>query len=201
MESWSVFLSSLLIGLSIAAPVGPIGLLTIRRTLAQGRVHGLATGLGAATADAAYGAIAAAGLSVVAATLVDQQALLRLLGGAFLISLGVRIFVTKPAPAGAAQTGGVGLVASYVTAVALTLTNPATILSFAAMFAGMGVTESPVALVLGVFAGSALWWMLLTGVVGALRRSVSVDAMRWVNRVSGVLIIGFGVLAVAAGLR
>lgn len=196
-----VFIRGLVLGFSIAAPVGPIGLLTIRRTLAQGRVHGLATGLGAATADAAYGAIAAAGLSVVAATLVDQQALLRLLGGAFLISLGVRIFVTKPAPAGAAQTGGVGLVASYVTAVALTLTNPATILSFAAMFAGMGVTESPVALVLGVFAGSALWWMLLTGVVGALRRSVSVDAMRWVNRVSGVLIIGFGVLAVAAGLR
>lgn len=193
-----IFLRGLVLGFSIAAPVGPIGLLTIRRTLAHGRAHGLATGLGAATADAAYGTIAAFGLSVVAQALADQQTPFRLAGGAFLIYLGIRIFLSKPVLSGQPQTAGGGMFAAYVTAVALTLTNPATILSFAGMFAGMGATESPVALVLGVFAGSALWWLLLSTLVGALRRGISLNVMRWVNRASGALLATFGMAVMAS---
>jgi len=150
-------LQGMAIGLAIGAPVGPIGLLCIRRTLADGRALGLATGLGAATADACYGAVAAFGLGVVTRALVGQQLWCRLGGALFLVVLGCRILRAPPARRAADVTAG-GLARAYVGTFVLTLTNPATILSFAAIFAGLGLvtqTNRAVALVLGVFAGSA----------------------------------------------
>jgi threonine/homoserine/homoserine lactone efflux protein len=190
-----------IIGVSIAAPVGPIGVLCIRRTLAEGRAIGLAVGLGAATADAAYGAVAGFGLTAVSSLLVRQQAVLRLVGGLFLCYLGVRTFVARPADR-AARAGGAGLVGAFTATFGLTLTNPATILSFVAVFAGLGIAgagswrEASV-LVAGVFLGSALWWLLLSGGVSALRSRLDLSALRWVNRLSGAVLVAFGVAPLA----
>ena len=193
----------LLIGFSIAAPVGPIGLLCIRRTLADGRAVGLLSGLGAATADALYGAVAGFGLTFVAEFLAEQRAWLRLVGGLFLLYLGLRTFLAGPAERAAAARG-FGLLGAYASTFALTLTNPTTILSFAAIFAGLGVAgasagyHSAGLLVLGVLLGSALWWLLLSGGVGFFRDRVTPRALRWVNRLSGAMIMAFGVVALLA---
>jgi threonine/homoserine/homoserine lactone efflux protein len=198
-----IVLTGLIIGFSIAAPVGPIGVLCIRRTLADGRVTGFVSGLGAATADAAYGCVAAFGLTWVSDMLVNQQLWLRLVGGVFLLYLGIKAFLEKPAEREAAASGrGRGsLAGAYASTLGLTITNPTTILSFVAIFAGLGLVEpsegylSAVVLVAGVFLGSALWWLLLSGGVSLLRARLSVRGLRWVNRVSGTIIAGFGVAA------
>lgn len=192
----------LIIGFSIAAPVGPIGVLCIRRTLADGRVYGLVSGLGAASADAIYGFIAAFGLTFISDLLIDNRAVLSLVGGVFLLVLGIRTFRARPAENAAAVSGRPGLIAAYASTFFLTLTNPMTILSFAAIFAGVA---SPVAtthtaaavLVLGVFGGSALWWLTLTGGVSLLRERFNARWMLAVNRMSGTIITAFGVLALS----
>ena len=196
-----MLLRGLVIGFSIAAPVGPIGVLCIRRTLAGGRAAGFAAGLGAATADALYGAVAGFGLTVVSTALVGRQGWLRLIGGAFLCWRGARTFLARPAEAAAQAAGGAGLLGAYASTLVLTLTNPMTILSFAAVFAGLGLGAAgggygaAAVLVLGVFAGSALWWLALSGAVGLLRHRVTPRGLRWVNRASGTIIAGFGLLA------
>jgi threonine/homoserine/homoserine lactone efflux protein len=193
----SLLLRGLLIGFSIAAPVGPIGVLCIRRTLAEGRLAGLLTGLGAATADAVYGAIAAFGLTFIAGFLVRQQNLLALVGGGFLCYLGVRTFLAVPAEA-ASDAGGKSLLGMYASTFFLTLTNPLTILSFAAIYAGLGLATntgsylSAVLVVLGVFLGSAGWWLLLSGIVSIFRSRITPRALRWINRISGIIILAFG---------
>ena len=196
----SFFLRRLIIGFSIAAPVGPIGVLCIRRTLAEGRVHGLVSGLGAATADAIYGFVAGFGLSFISSFLVRQHVLFRIIGGGFLCFLGVRSFLSKPAEH-AASTKGNGLVGSYASTFFLTITNPVTIFSFAAIFAGLGVGGasgsyvSAAVLVLGVFIGSALWWFILSSSVSVFRTKFSPHRLQWVNRISGIIITGFGLIA------
>jgi threonine/homoserine/homoserine lactone efflux protein len=195
---FSFLISGIIIGFSIAAPVGPIGVLCIRRTLAEGRLHGLVSGLGAATADAVYGCIAAFGLTFISDVLVQQQLWLRLVGGAFLIFLGVKTIFSKPSekPPSEKRTG---LMTAYGSTFFLTLTNPVTILSFAAIFAGIGLGSavadygSAALLVFSVFAGSAMWWLILSGTVSLLQKKVTPRVLKWINRVSGVVIMGFGV--------
>jgi threonine/homoserine/homoserine lactone efflux protein len=177
-------------GFAIAAPVGPIGVLCIRRTLAHGRAAGLVSGLGAASADALYGLVAALGLSVVSGLLLSGRAWLQLAGGLFLLYLGARTFVARPAEHGAATSEGRGLLGAYLSTFALTITNPATILAFLGVFAGMGLASAAdgagagfaATLVLGVFVGSALWWLLLSGGVSLLRSRVDARALMWINR-------------------
>jgi len=189
------------LGFAIAAPVGPIGLLCIQRTLNQGQWIGLASGLGAATADALYGAIAAFGLTLVTAFLVEQQFWLGLVGGVFLCYLGVRTLLAAPAT-NAAHAEAKGILGAYTSTFALTVTNPLTILAFVAIFAGAGLADSSgnaasaAWMVVGVFCGSATWWFLLSGGVGLLRTRVSGTALVWVNRVAGAVMIGFGILAI-----
>ena len=199
-------LKGIIIGFSIAAPVGPIGVLCIRRTLAWGRVIGLVSGLGAATADAIYGMIAGFGLTAVSGFLIDQGGWLRLIGGLFLVYLGLRTFRARPADE-AAQAEGHGLVGAYASTLALTLTNPMTILSFAAIFAGLGIAETgedydaALALVAGVFIGSAAWWLLLSGGVSLIRTAITPRRLRWINWLSGLILVGFGLLALIDWLR
>jgi len=207
MMGFSFLLRGLAIGLSIAAPVGPIGVLCIRRTLAQGRAFGLVSGLGAATADLIYGCVAGFGLTIVSDFLVDQQVWLRLGGGAFLCYLGVRTLLARPAEQEqAALPGGNGLAGAYASTLFLTLTNPMTIISFAAIFAGLGLADSggdrasAAVLVLGVFAGSALWWLLLSGGANVFRERVSPRGLGWINRISGVIITGFGLFALVSAV-
>jgi len=198
----NLFLRGLGIGFCIAAPVGPIGVLCIRRTLADGRMAGLVSGLGAAVADAIYGAIAAFGLTAISDTLVAQQTWLRLGGGVFLIFLGTKTFLALPA-ARSTEDSARGLAGAFASTLGLTLTNPMTILSFALVFAGLGFAGMPTnytaasTMVLGVFVGSGVWWLLLSGGVGSLRNRFDAQRMRWVNRISGILIAGFGFAALA----
>ncbi len=193
-------LRGLVIGFSIAAPVGPIGVLCIRRTLAEGRAAGLVSGLGAATADALYGCIAGFGLTFISNFLISQQLWLRLIGGGFLCYLGLRTCLSKPA-AQAASAQGKGLVGAYASTFFLTVTNPMTILSFAAIFAGLGAGGtsgnylSAAVLVLGVFGGSALWWLILSGGVSLFRKKFDSRLLRGVNVISGLIIMGFGLAA------
>lgn len=196
------FLRGLVIGFAIAAPVGPIGLLCIQRTLQQGRRFGFVSGLGAATADAFYGLIAGFGLTFIAGVLVSQQRWFALIGGIFLLALGVRILLSAPSNQTVAAGNG-SLAGAFVTTLLLTLTNPATILSFVAVFAGLGLAEeergylAAVLLVLGVFSGSALWWFLLSGAFSLLRGRINQSALKWVNRLAGLIIIVFGLLALS----
>jgi threonine/homoserine/homoserine lactone efflux protein len=196
-----IFLRGLLIGISIAAPVGPIGVLCIRRTLAEGRLSGFVSGLGAASADAIYGMIAGFGLTFISGFLVAQQRWLSLFGGLFLCYLGLRTFFLTPAQA-AAPAKTKGLLRNYLSIFFLTLTNPITILSFAAIFAGLGLAESAGEyasaglLVLGVFSGSALWWWILSFGVSLFRERITSHWMVWINRFSGSVVFAFGIAAV-----
>jgi threonine/homoserine/homoserine lactone efflux protein len=191
-----------LIGLSIAAPVGPIGLLCIRRSLTEGSKSGFVTGLGAATADAVYGMIAGFGLTAVSNFLVGQRLWLGLLGGIFLCYLGIRTALSPPPAREATTAAASDLKSAYLSTLALTLTNPMTILSFVAVFAGFGLVGSPSylssgILVLGVFLGSAAWWLFLSGLAGGLRARVQPSWMLAINRVSGAVLCLFGAYALA----
>jgi threonine/homoserine/homoserine lactone efflux protein len=169
----------------------------------EGRRVGFVSGLGAATADFMYGAIAAFGLTAVAGLMVSQQVWLRLVGGIFLVYLGVRTVLAQPADK-AAEAGGRGLLGAYSSTLFLTLTNPATILSFAVIFAGLGLASfdggagATLALVVGVFLGSAAWWLLLSGGVSLFRGRLTPAGLRWVNRIAGGIIVAFGVVALGS---
>ena len=195
-----VFLRGLLIGFSIAAPVGPIGVLCIRRTLAEGRLAGFLSGIGAASADMFYGAVAAFGLTAVQDLLLGQSGWLRLVGGIFLLALGVRIFLAKPAEREAKTSHG-GLLGAYISTFFLTITNPLTILSFLAIFAGLRLAEtngdygSATLMVLGVFLGSAAWWLTLSAGVSLFRDKFTPALLTWVNRLAGAIIFAFGAAA------
>ena len=198
----SLFVRSMLIGISIAAPLGPIGVLCVRRTLAQGMVFGIATGLGAASADALYAALAGTGLAFVSAFLVYQQIWIYLVGGVFLCYLGVRTALTVPADHGPDDRRE-GLAGAYGTTFFLTITNPITIISFAGIFAGLGLAglnRNPISvasMVFGVFIGSTLWWLFLSGIVSLFRTRFGTREMLWVNRISGAVILAFGIIAIA----
>lgn len=197
----SLFIRGLLIGLSIAAPVGPIGVLCIRRTLSDGRAAGFASGLGAATADALFGCVAGFGLTFISGVLLAQQGWFRLIGGLFLCYLGVKTLLSHPAEV-AATAQGKGLLGAYTSTLFLTATNPLTIFAFAAIYAGLGAATgnygAALTLVAGVFTGSALWWLLLSGGVSLFRAKFNARSLLWVNRISGVVVVGFGLLALSS---
>jgi threonine/homoserine/homoserine lactone efflux protein len=203
MEILGTLLRGFVIGLLIAAAVGPIGLLCIRKTLTDGRLAGFVCGMGAATADGLYGFVAAFGLTWVSGLLLEQQFWLRLFGGMFLVYLGARTFFDRPAEAvdSAATPHSAGLMVSCASTFVLTVANPMTILSFAAIFAGLGLGEtgggytSASVLVSGVFTGSALWWLILSTGVDLVRSKLKPVALRWINRTSGALILGFGLIS------
>lgn len=194
------------IGFTVALGVGPITLLTIRRTLAHGRVYGLASGLGVATADASYGGIAAFGLTAITALLVGARTVLGLVGGVFLVWLGIRTLLAPPADHAASVRERPGLVGAALSIYGLTMTNPMTILSFGAIFAGLGLagrTAGEAALLTaGVWLGSMAWWVILTTLLGAFRARVTPRLLLAITRVSGIVLLLFGALAlaVAAGL-
>ncbi len=200
-----IFIKGLIIGLSIAAPVGPIGVLCIQRTINHGRLSGLLTGLGAATADGIYGAIAAFGLTIISGFLVGQQFWFSGVGGVFLLYLGVKTFISKPAK-DAATKSHKGYLYDYASTVLLTLTNPTTILSFVAIFAGLGLGSidkgalqypmmPAILMTTGVITGSALWWFILSSGVSLFREKLSPGFLAAINKASGIVIVTFALLA------
>jgi threonine/homoserine/homoserine lactone efflux protein len=204
MDSLTLFLSSLLIGLSIAAPVGPIGLLTIQRSLDHGPRAGLATGLGAAVADAVYGALGAYGVRWLIDALVAARAPLAIFGGAFLLWMAWQLVRTPPAATAAtaapARSHGQYFVGTFL----LTMSNPATIFSFIAIFGAMSggigahAAASPALMVLGVLLGSAAWWLFLSSAVGRLRDRFDARWRRRINLLSAAVLAGFALWQLAA---
>ena len=194
-----------ILGFAIAAAVGPISLLVIRRTLAGGRIAGLISGLGVATADATYGAIAAFGLGAVTQALVDARHVLGLIGGLFLLWLAWNTARAEPNDPATLKPRCAGLAAAYLSILGLTLTNPMTILSFGALFAGLGVTSTEAGgaalITVGVLLGSVVWWVVLTSVVSALRTRVTPTWIRRINIASGVAIGVFALLSIATAVR
>lgn len=193
-------IKGLIIGFSVAAPVGPIGVLTIKRTLAEGRISGFVTGMGAAMADTVYGVIAGFGLTAISSFLLTHEFWMKLVGGLFLLFLGIKSFITKPASK-AAIIDSKGIFKNFISTFFLTVTNPSTIFSFLAIFAGLGIGTtksdyiSSSTLVVGVFWGSALWWLILSSLVSNFQSKITPDRLYWINRISGLIIITFGVLA------
>jgi threonine/homoserine/homoserine lactone efflux protein len=189
-----LFTKGLLLGFAIAAPVGPIGILCIRKTIQFGRLSGFFTGLGAAVADTFYGALAIFGLGVISEFLVSFQQILQLLGGLFLAYLGIKIFRSKPSTAVHAVTH-ITLIKDFLTTFILTLTNPMTILSFIVIFAGFGITHENtpqgILFILGVFIGSTVWWIILSEGVTFFRKKISPRTVLWINRIAGLLLLSF----------
>ncbi len=195
----TIFLKGIVIGFAMAVPIGPIGILCIRKTLTEGQLHGLIIGLGAATADLFYGCVAAFGLKVISNTIVTQRVWIRLVGGALLIFLGVRTFRARHVKPNIPISSS-GFLRSYFTTVFLTLTNPLTIFAFIAVFAALGLGNglgsfSASALVAGVFIGSCLWFLSLSSGITLFRKKFDKAGLRWVNRIAGILIIVSGVIA------
>ncbi len=196
------FLKGIFIGFAMSLPVGPIGIICIRKTLTEGHLRGLIIGLGAATADLLYGCVAAFGLSVISNILVSQRIWIRLVGGALLLFLGVRSFRSRP-PDPNIPIKNSGILRSYLTTVFLTLTNPLTIFAFVAVFAALGLGNglgyfSASVLVAGVFIGSFLWFLSLSSGATLFRKKLDLVGLQWVNRIAGVLIIISGVIVIVS---
>ena len=204
----SFFIRGLLIGLPIAATVGPMSVLCIQSTLNKGQLYGLVSGFGIATADGVYGSIAAYGLTLITNFLIQEQIWIRLIGGLFLIYLGIKTILSiPPERATVLNVKSNSYLAAYGSTFLLTLTNPLTILSFAAIFAGIGVGNpnksffSATMVVLGVFSGSILWWILLTSVISLLRKKMNPQWLLWINKISGAIITLFGLVALLSMLN
>jgi threonine/homoserine/homoserine lactone efflux protein len=208
---WDILLmlgKGALAGFIIAAPVGPVGVLCVQRTLHQGRLAGLSAGLGAALADALYGCIAAFGLSLISRWLQDHETAFRLGGGAFLIFMAWRMLraALHPSPevAAAPLHGRDGPITGLVSTFILTATNPITIVAFLGIFAffgigSLGLSHAMAAwLVLGVFAGSSIWWLSLAALAGAFRQRLGNGGLRWINGLSGLLILSFGLYGIGS---
>ena len=194
-----LLIEGIIIGLVVAFPVGPLGLLCINRALSLGPLCGLCSGLGVATADALAAGIAALGISLVSTFLVDHQLFLRLVGGLFLCVIGIKIYLVKPSTKAAPKTVN-GLLGAYATTFLLTFSNPMTVLSFIAIYAGWGVESlrghylGAAVLMLGVFTGSGLWWLALFVGLTTFKDRFNLRILGWIHRVSGGVIAGFGVV-------
>lgn len=199
-------LKGLLVGIVIALPVGPVGVLCIRRTILHGRLAGFVSGLGAASADAVFGVIAAFGLTFVSDVLFEYQSWLRLGGAAFLLYVGISSFTADPIKGTQRQRDPDGLIADYLSAFALTVSNPITILSFLAIFAAIGFSgpeatlSSAAILVLGVWLGSFLWWVGLAFCAGRVRLTFNRDHLVWINRGSGGILLCCGAVLLGSVL-
>jgi|APAra7269096979_1048534.scaffolds.fasta_scaffold12321_5 threonine/homoserine/homoserine lactone efflux protein len=185
------------IGFAVAAPVGPIGMLCIRTTLERGRVAGFAAGLGAAVADAIYGAIGVLGVTAISGYIEAQRIWLELGGGIFVILFGIHLGFTKPNIQNGNDEIPVSLWADFMKTLVLTLANPSTILTFMAIFAGVpGAAASEMAavpvIIFGVLLGSAAWWLFLSQGVGVIRHRISERALKWMNWAAGILLVAFG---------
>lgn len=211
---WDILLmlgKGTLAGFIIAAPVGPVGVLCVQRTLLHGRMAGLSSGLGAACADALYGCVAAFGLSLISNWLEMHQTEFRLGGGLFLLFMAWRMLraARQPQPAEAqpvakVPVGSEGLIAGFFSTFILTATNPITIVAFLGVFAFFGIgafglsNEMAAWLVLGVFAGSSVWWLSLAALAGAFRQRLGNGRLKWINGLSGLLMLGFGLYGIGS---
>jgi threonine/homoserine/homoserine lactone efflux protein len=193
----SLFVQGIIIGLTLAVPVGPLALICIQRTVTEGRLHGIFSGIGVATADSFYAAITFLGLTVISGLIIAQQYLFRFLAGVVLILIGIRVFLSIPS-AISAKTEHETYLKDYLSMVALAIANPLTLVFFLVILPGYGVviygidSLSAAEFVAGVFFGSTVWWIVLCGSIGSVRSRLSGENLGRINRVSGLLISCFG---------
>ncbi len=196
-----VLLKGIIIGFSLAAPIGPVGIMCIRRTLTHGHLRGFVSGLGAATADAVYAIVAAFGITLISNFIVQQEYWIRLVGGILLVILGVRTLVRQPKEE-SPRNGINGHASAFVSMFLLTFTNPMTLFAFAVVFAGIGAgtvvgggdTLTASFLVAGVFAGSALWFLVITSVVHFYKDKFKLRGLKIVNFIAGSFILLCGIV-------
>jgi len=199
----TIYFRGTIIGFVMAAPIGPVNMLCMQRTLDAGRVSGIVSGLGAALADAFYAGIAGFGLTLVSEFLSIYAFWLRIIGGLFICVLGFRVMFRKPSKHSTASYDKDSF-RSFSSTLFLTLTNPTTVFSYGLMFAAFGVSDIPhdtgtaTFLVLGVFTGSILWWIILSTVIGRFRANLGPADLRRIVRISGIVIAGFGVFVLAS---
>lgn len=190
----------LILGFSVAAPVGPIGILCINRTINKNFTAGFVCGLGAATADLVYGLIAGLGLTAISSFLIDRKLWIQVIGLGFLIYIGIKIIMKREKEIQFNSIADKGLLKDYLSTLVLTIANPMTILFFIAVFAGLGLAEtingfySAIQLVLGVFIGSSIWWIFLSGLTNKLKMKINKKILRKIDLVSGISILFFGLL-------
>jgi len=193
----SLFVQGIIIGLTLAVPVGPLALICIQRTVSEGRLHGIFSGIGVATADSFYAAVTFLGLTVISGLIIAQQFLFRFLAGVILILIGIRVFLSIPS-AISAKTEHETYLKDYLSMVALAIANPLTLVFFLVILPGYGVVIhgtsflSAAEFVAGVFFGSTVWWVVLCGSIGSVRSRISAENLGRINRVSGLLISCFG---------
>ena len=193
-----LFIQGMIIGLTLAVPVGPISLVCIHRTVANGRLHGIVSGLGVATADSFYAAVAFLGLTAISGLITGHQVLFRLMAGIVLIFIGMRVFRSIPAAVNPGD-GQEPFLGDYLSLLVIAIANPLTIIFFITILPGFGVVAqgttliAAVPFVAGVFLGSAVWWISLCGSLGAVRSRLSTENLRQINRISGILITCFGI--------
>ena len=198
-----LFLKGIAIGFLISLPVGPIAVLCIHRTLYEGRIHGMVSGLGAATADVIYGFLAASGLSFISNLLIKEQLWFRLVGGFFLCYMGGRLLRSRVIQKTLSEDNA-SYFNNYVSALFLTLSNPSTFIALAAIFASLGITQTRVhhistgLLISGVFIGSGLWWFILNAAAGVFLKKLDYIKLAWLNKISGIVIAGFGILVLVS---
>jgi threonine/homoserine/homoserine lactone efflux protein len=196
MKQLELLLRGVLAGLAIAAPVGPVNVLCMSRTITKGRLHGIISGLGAAAADTFYGSIAGFSITFVIDWMLREEFWIRIVGGLLLIAIGIVYWVKKPKSL--KDVGGESAHSDFVTTLLLALTNPTTVLSFLAVLAVLGLGESrpktlTLFLVAGIFTGSMLWWIALALITGHFRERFDDRAVVWMNRIASFAISGFGV--------
>ncbi len=201
----SVLFRGFALGLAIAAAPGPIFFLCLRRTLVKGWLNGLISGFGVATADGCYAALAAFGVGAITTVLTGERRWLALAGGGLLVVLGARIVLERPQTSEPASANGTGLAWAYLSTLGLTITNPATIISFAALAATLGAAISggylrPTLLVVGVLLGSATWWCVLAALAAGLRARITPRVVRGISSASGLAIIVLGLAALVSSL-
>ena len=198
----SPFIQGIIIGLTLAVPVGPLSLLCVQRAVTAGRLHGIVSGVGIATADSIYAAVVFLGLTLISGMILANQVLFRLLAGLVLLLIGIMVFVSVP-PEAKARPEQESYLKDYLTTLAIGIANPLTIIFFLAILPAFGVVFLGASQMLaaefvaGVFCGSTLWWILLCGSIGSFRSRLSIDSLKKINKISGVMIfiIGIGMLA------
>ncbi len=198
---FSPFVQGIIIGLTLAVPVGPISLICIRRAIAGGRLHGIAAGLGVATADTWYAVVAVLGLTIVSGFIVAHQVLFRAVAGIALMAVGIRVFREIPSDA-AGESVKVSYPKDYLSLLAITLANPMTLLFFLVVLPGFGIIPGGTSFaasaefVFGIFCGSSGWWIVLCGTVGSMRSWFGAERIRLINRTAGILIVLFGIATI-----
>lgn len=202
-----IFIQGIILGFSASVPLGPMGLICIQKTLNRGRLAGLISGAGAAAADTFYATIAAFGISFITDFIHKEQFTLRIIGSIILVLLGYKIFITNPAIQIRKQSRKKNnLLGDFVSIFFLTLSNPITVFFFGAVFASTGVLKGDnsflelVEVVVGVFTGGMLWWLILTTVVNVFRSKFRLKRLWWINKITGAIIVIFGIAAIIGTL-